>query len=204
VHILTNQIQAHGGQLGQIAKEALNEERERQKLALQSLHLLPFERKFHLLPFERKFELPQDEEDATSLNERIRVVHVFLSKSFERIAELCKCKGDFVLVLEYKAAHDNILKEVRSFLQSEFEPLFRDDYLNMRMMHVKYLEQVLDQMGIGGYAPDAAKLLNCSLAKSNIEMFLKLTDHQDQESFSSESPGQQAEIIRRTSPQSKS
>ena len=148
------------------------------------------------------FELPQDEDD-TPLSERARNVDLFLDQSFARLGQLSQCKGDCVLVIEYKAAFDRIVKEVRSFFLSEFDPLFKDDYLNMSQVHVNYLDQLLSQMATGGYIAEAAKLLNVQAASNLIQMNRSLTEHQDRESFSSMSPEQQAEVIRRTSPHSK-
>ena len=196
VHILTDQIQAQGGQLGKVAKMALDAERDRQKTALEQAHQLPFD---------VALNLPQEDDD-TLLNERMRDVDLFLEKSFTRISQLgqSQCKVDCVLATEYKAAHDRILKEVRAFLLEEFGPLFRDDYVNMHKMHVNYLHKLLAQMHNGGYVSDAARLLNVQGAHDAIEKFHELTDHQDQECFSSMSPDQQADVIRSTSTRSKS
>jgi len=195
VSILVMQLQsAQGGQLHEVATRALNEERDRQREVLKTVHLVPFS-----LP-----SLMEGEDNTQLMEERVQLIDHYLERCFARIHQMSQCKGDCDIITEYSEAKMLLSKQARDLVVNEFGPVLKECYLNMSKWNVDYLESLHNRMDISSYTIDIVKMINLQIVKQNIEQFRQMHQNVRHEIFSSMSPQEQAEAIFGTSPQHKS
>jgi len=189
---------AQGDELGRVAKQAYDEERTRQKTELAKIH----QRSFDLLPIEALLKLGQ-----LGFEQQSHAIEQYLEKSHEQVMAMNAVPATCELIVEYKEAAKQISKEVHSIVASEFAPLLKNDFLELAPEHIDYLDGLLGRMVNAPYKDAVASMLprptggaggtSVEVARQSIMTFRDLKENVSEETFSSLSPEQQAEALRR-------
>jgi len=197
---------AHGGELGQVARNAYDNERKRQKLILAELHV-------------KKFVLKDAAtlEQEGSFEEQACIIEDFIKESHARVQAINEIPGECELIVEYKQAAKLITDEVRSVISTEFMPLYQDQFLDLSKEHINFLDNLLARLLLAPFKEEALRMLPASIsggtsvdvAKQNIATFRDMHENVSNEAFSSLTPQksdsieaikskvrQQAEVLR--------
>lgn len=185
-------VGAESRSLSKLARNALDEERERQ-------------RKFLAKPF--ILELPEGDDPAEEMGgvpplsheEREHRVDKYFEASFKRLHEMTQCSRS-ELAREYQAATGRVQVEVRHVITKVFGSLLDKDFLSLRRQHVHSIERLLSRMETSMYSVAIVQIgLNFSNARQAIEAWRQAQPDQiDPTSFKELTPEKQAEAIRHT------